>query len=135
MMRVGPSSEQAPKHLKLHWLRARVVSVKEKGPIFRIADKIGFGINKALAVVKHLSVQDSTDFFKEVKVGKSRFKCYSKNALNYISGELPKLNIEEVWAQHKLSTKKKKGQQFTGADAVLKHRNGYQWEVFNSISA
>jgi len=74
-----------------------------------IAEKIGLGINKALAVVKHFKIQDSPEYFQEVKVGKSRFKRYSKNALNYISVELPKLNIEEVWEQHKPASKRKNG--------------------------
>lgn len=66
-----------------------------------IADKVGLGQNKVLAVVKYLGLQDSPDFFKEVKVGKAKFKRYSQNALNKIAAELPKLDIEDVWSKHR----------------------------------
>ncbi len=71
-----------------------------------IADKVGLGQNKVLAIVKHLGLQDSLDFFKEVKVGKVKFKRYSQNALNKIVTELPNLDIEDVWAKHRPISKK-----------------------------
>lgn len=74
-----------------------------------IAEKIGLGLNKALAVVKHLKLQESDEYFKEVKVGKSRFKRYSRNALNRITEELPKLDIDQVWEKHKPTGRKKSG--------------------------
>jgi hypothetical protein len=71
-----------------------------------IADKVNLGRNKVLAVVKHLGLQDSPDFFKEVKVGKAKFKRYSHNALNKVTEELPKLDIEDVWLKHRPTCKK-----------------------------
>lgn len=74
-----------------------------------IADKIGIGSNKTLAVVKHLGLQDSEDYFKEVKIGKSPFKRYSKNALEKIKEELPKLDMNNVWERHKPKGRRKNG--------------------------
>ena len=71
-----------------------------------IAEKVNLGRNKVLAVVKHLGLQDSPDFFKEVKVGKAKFKRYSQNALNKVAAEIPKLDIEDVWSKHRPVTKK-----------------------------
>lgn len=71
-----------------------------------IADKVGLGQNKVLAVVKYLRLQDSPDFFKEVKVGKAKFKRYSQNALNKIAAALPKLDIEDVWSKYRPISKK-----------------------------
>ncbi len=74
-----------------------------------IAGKIGLGSNKTLAVVKHLGLQDSEDYFKEVKIGKSPFKRYSKHALEKIKEELPKLDMNSVWERHKLKGRRKNG--------------------------
>lgn len=42
-----------------------------------LARKVGLGANKALAVVKHLKLQDSEEYFKVAKLGKAEFKRYS----------------------------------------------------------
>jgi hypothetical protein len=73
-----------------------------------ISDKVGLGLNKVLAVVKYLRLQDFPDYFKEVRVGKSKFKRYSQNALIKITGELPILDIEDVWSKYKPISKKEK---------------------------
>lgn len=72
-----------------------------------IAKKVGLGPNKALAVVKHLALQDSLDYFKEVKVGNNRFKRYSAKALDKVIKELPGINMEAIWEKHKPKGRKK----------------------------
>ena len=67
----------------------------------QLAKKIGLGQNKALAVVRHLKIQESEEFFKEVKISKSKFKRYSILALDKIKGELPNLDLDEVWNKNK----------------------------------
>ena len=74
-----------------------------------IADKIGLGLNKMLAVVNHLGLQESDEYFKEVKIGKSKFKRYSRSSLNKINEEFPNLDIDKVWQEHKPRGRKKKG--------------------------
>ncbi|MCU7866453.1 MAG: hypothetical protein KZQ92_21070 [Candidatus Thiodiazotropha sp. (ex Lucinoma borealis)] len=71
-----------------------------------IAQKIDLGANKTLAIVKHLKLQESGDYYKEVKVGKSKFKRYSAGALNKIKKAIPKLDISEVWEMYKPGKKK-----------------------------
>lgn len=74
-----------------------------------IAAKVDLGANKALAVVKYLGLQESEDYFKEVKVGKTKFKRYSKNALEKIKEEIPKLDMNDIWAKHKPAGRKTNG--------------------------
>ena len=74
-----------------------------------IANKVGLGLNKALAVVKYLKLQQSDEYFKDVRVGKSRFKRYSVNALSRITDELPGLDLDQVWEKHKPTGRKKSG--------------------------
>ena len=72
-----------------------------------IANKVDLGSNKTLAVVKHLGLQESEEYFKEVKVGKSKFKRYSKNALDKVKQELPGLDLASIWEEHKPTGRKK----------------------------
>lgn len=72
-----------------------------------IAEKIGLGPNKTLAIVKHLGLQNSPDHFKEVKLGNSRFKRYSAKALDKMAKELPGLDIDVIWEKHKPKGRKK----------------------------
>lgn len=74
-----------------------------------ISEKVGLGQNKVLAVIKYLKLQNSSDYFKEVKVGKIKFKRYSQNAIKRISDELPTLDIEDIWSKHRPVSKKKIG--------------------------
>jgi hypothetical protein len=46
-----------------------------------LADKASLNQPRALALVKHLDLQSSTEFFKEVRIGKVVFKRYSQKAL------------------------------------------------------
>jgi hypothetical protein len=66
-----------------------------------LAKKLGLGSNKALAVVRHLKLQDDSECFREVKVGSQTFKRYSAKALDAAKKALPTLDMEAVWAKHK----------------------------------
>jgi hypothetical protein len=72
-----------------------------------IANKVGLGLNKTLAVVRHLGLQESEEYFKEVKVGKAKFKRYSRHALDKINQELPGLDMVAIWEKHKPTGRKK----------------------------
>jgi len=77
----------------------------------QLGEKVGLTQNKIFSVVMHLKIQESADFFKEVKIGKSRFKRYSKLALEEIKNKLPNLDLDEVWKNHRPGIKQKNGQQ------------------------
>jgi hypothetical protein len=66
-----------------------------------LAEKVGLGQNKALALVRHLKLQDSDEYFRIVKVGKTEFKRYSPKSLDAIKKALPTVNIDDIWKVHK----------------------------------
>ncbi|HXH11880.1 MAG TPA: DUF3644 domain-containing protein [Alphaproteobacteria bacterium] len=67
-----------------------------------LANKCGLSQPKTLAVVRHLKLQESSDYFKEVRIGKSTFKRYSMQALDAMKRALPELDLELVWSEHGL---------------------------------
>lgn len=52
---------------------------------------------KLLAVIRHLKLQDSPEYFKVFTMGKSRFKRYSQKALIRLQTEIPNLDIQAIW--------------------------------------
>lgn len=66
----------------------------------QVAENVGLGRNKTLAMVKYLRIQDNPDCFKIVKIGKAEFKRYSQKVAELIKEELPKVSIDEVWKAH-----------------------------------
>jgi len=66
-----------------------------------IAKKVKLTEPKTLAVVKHLKIQDSLDYFKLIKVGSSEHKRYSVKALDLIKSRLPELDMVEIWKNHR----------------------------------
>lgn len=91
----------------------------------QIAPKLELGANKTLAVIKHLKIQESGDYFKEVKVGKSRFKRYSHLALEKIKNELPNIDIDKIWAVHKPTGKPKIDKKFLKDQSETGKREGH----------
>lgn len=77
-----------------------------------IAKKIGLSTNKTLAVVKHLNIQDDSEYFKIIKVGSVEFKRYSTKALDLIKKSLDGLDVDQIWKDYWKQTykgKKEKG--------------------------
>ena len=62
-----------------------------------LATKVKISEPKLLEVIHHLKIQDSDEYFKEIPIGKSRFKRYSLKALELLKGEIPKLDIQQLW--------------------------------------
>lgn len=52
---------------------------------------------KLLAVIRHLKLQESEDYFKVFTIGKSKFKRYSEKALERLRAEIPNLDIQAIW--------------------------------------
>ena len=73
----------------------------------QLAEKAKVGANKLFAVIKELKIQDNSEAFKEIRIGKMSHKRYSPLALQIIKAELPKLDLEEVWQKHRPRSKKK----------------------------
>lgn len=71
----------------------------------QLAKKIGLSPIKTLAVIKHLEIQNSLEYFKIIKIGKSEFKRYSKKALDLLKRNVEVLNIEQIWKKYKSQKK------------------------------
>jgi hypothetical protein len=66
-----------------------------------LSQRVGVGRNKLLAVIKELGLQDDSDFFKEVTVGRVTSKLYSHLALKKLKEEIPGLDVEEIWQRRR----------------------------------
>lgn len=55
--------------------------------------------NKLVAVIRHLGLASSPEYFKEFQIGKMPVRRYSQEALKRLQAELPKLDIESIWQQ------------------------------------
>ncbi len=53
------------------------------------------------AVITHLNMRESPEYFREIAIGQSRFGRYSQAALGKLRLELPGLDIDDVWAATK----------------------------------
>jgi hypothetical protein len=57
-------------------------------------------MNKVVAAVRVLKIDQDRNCFKEVTVGKTRFKRYSQNAIAKIKEALVKKSIDEIWREY-----------------------------------
>jgi hypothetical protein len=73
-----------------------------------LAEKVGLTSPRALALVQHLALQESEDFYKELKVGKSVHKRYSPKALERMREALPTIDIEAVWEANRPKQRKRR---------------------------
>lgn len=67
----------------------------------QLAAKLGKSPPMTLALIRHTNIQDSDQYFREVRVGGTRFRRYSQAALELLRNELPNLDLGEVWEQHR----------------------------------
>ncbi|MCG6869122.1 MAG: hypothetical protein LJE91_10500 [Gammaproteobacteria bacterium] len=66
-----------------------------------LAKKTGLTQPKLVALVWHLKLQASEEYYKAVKIGKSVFKRYSAKALNAVKNALETANMDEIWRAYK----------------------------------
>jgi hypothetical protein len=70
-----------------------------------LAEKLKLSLPRTFALVRHLDLQSSTEYFKPVQIGKSVFKRYSAKALDALYQSLKTVDLEKVWELHKPSGK------------------------------
>jgi len=66
-----------------------------------LAGHLGLSMPRALALIQHLKVQESKDYFEAFTIGSQTHKRYSKKALDYLRESLSKVDMNEVWQAHK----------------------------------
>jgi hypothetical protein len=62
-----------------------------------LAEHLDLTPPKALALIRHLQVQEEKEYFREVVIGRSRHRRYSPRALAFLRQMLPTVDMEEVW--------------------------------------
>lgn len=69
----------------------------------KLADKLDITPPKAHALVQYLNIQRNDEFFKEIRVGKTKFKRYSPKALETLRDEINQdaTLIEKAWQAKK----------------------------------
>jgi len=65
-----------------------------------LAEKTGLTVPKTVALVRHLGLQSSEEYYKEFKIGRSTFKRYSPKALVAVKKALLSVDMDEVWDVH-----------------------------------
>jgi hypothetical protein len=74
-----------------------------------LAAKVGLNQSRALALVRHLGIQDRDDSFKVIAVGGQAFKRYSRVALDAAREALKTVDMNKVWEMNRPSVKQTKG--------------------------
>jgi len=62
---------------------------------------LGLTQPKALALIRHLGLQDDEECYKEFKLGALRCKRYSPKALQVMREVLEQVDMEEIWQQYR----------------------------------
>jgi hypothetical protein len=65
-----------------------------------LARKVGLTPPKTRAMIRHLALQDSEEYYKVFKIGSQVFKRYSPKAVDAIKLALPSTDMEAVWKLH-----------------------------------
>lgn len=66
-----------------------------------LAKRAKIPLQRLLALIRYLHIPNDAECFKEITIGKSRFKMYSANALKKIKEALPNVNMEEIWQNYR----------------------------------
>jgi hypothetical protein len=67
----------------------------------KLAEKVGLTSPKLTALVKCLGLKEDPTYFKEIKIGKSKFGRYSQNAIHFINDRLKEIDLDQVWAKYR----------------------------------
>jgi hypothetical protein len=66
-----------------------------------LADKMKISRPRTLALVKHLNLQSSSEYFKVVQIGGVTFKRYSMKALDELQKALKAVDMDKIWSLNK----------------------------------
>jgi Domain of unknown function (DUF3644) len=87
---------------------ASVVAVKRVNELdfynlghHKLAEHVGLSPNKTTAAIWCLNIQSDPDCFRELVIGKSRFKRYSQKAIDRIKEILAHESIDQIWEKYK----------------------------------
>ena len=70
-----------------------------------LAPKLRLSQPRALALIRHLRIQESDETFKEFVISGVHHKRYSPKALDILKRALPESNMDEIWEAHGVKRK------------------------------
>jgi len=73
-----------------------------------IADKVGISVNRIVALIRELKLQNDSDCFKLIVINSQKYKRYSQKALSCVKKGLEELDMDDVWERNKPKAKKQK---------------------------
>lgn len=73
-----------------------------------MADKVRMSVNRIVALIKELKLQDDSDCFKLIVINSQKYKRYSQKALSCVRKGLEELDMDDVWERNKPKAKKQK---------------------------
>lgn len=76
--------------------------------LHEMAKRLSVTPNRLLALIRHLEIQADPGCFKEICVGRTRFKMYSGNALQRLREALVSVDLDEVWQQYRARRARKR---------------------------
>jgi hypothetical protein len=66
----------------------------------QLANAIGLSGPKTTALIWHQKFQDGDDYFKEIPIGKSKFKRYSQKAIAMLKASIQNENLDRIWKDY-----------------------------------
>jgi hypothetical protein len=72
-----------------------------------LAQKAGISNTKILAVIEHLSLKQSSDFYKDIQIGRQHHNRYSEKALQKIMACVAADDLDQIWAKYSKRPRKK----------------------------
>jgi len=67
----------------------------------RLAEHVGLSPNKTSAVIWTLGLQNDAEYFKQISIGKVKFKRYSQKAIEAIKQAVEEKSIDDIWKEYK----------------------------------
>ncbi len=65
-----------------------------------VASKVGLTVPLTLAIVRALALQEDSEYFKLIKLGRQLHKRYSPKTVKRIKAELPELDKDDIWRKY-----------------------------------
>jgi hypothetical protein len=75
----------------------------------QLAEKVGLSGPKTSAAIWHLKLQEDTECFKQLTIGRSKFNRYSQKAIDRIKEALINSPIDEMWKKYAREGVRKRG--------------------------
>jgi hypothetical protein len=66
----------------------------------QVAEKVGLSAPKTSALVWHNRLQENPEYYKEIRIGRSRFGRYSQKAVDALKEALKQSDMDEIWREY-----------------------------------